>query len=844
MSSLDPRLLTIVTEALRLRDAGETLDIDELCRETPELADEVRATLGLSRVVAAAQPVDAMPIDPRMGAVIADRYVIDQRIGAGAMGSVYAAHDRELDRRIAIKLLDPSAGDAAQARARFEREAEVLAALRHPNIVPIHDRGQTADGQAFLVMDLLEGQSLASIVRIATDVSDGAPARLRDAADLHATGVELHGRWLDVAARLCAELADGLRAAHEAGVVHRDVKPSNVFVTRDGHAVLLDFGIAARALDPAAASLTSPGARIGTPWYMAPEAVLAEGAPDPRLDVYGLSATLYHLVTLRPPYEGTLPDVLRRVVSEEPVRASQLHRGLPRDLQAILDHGLARNPRHRYADCAELRDDLRAFVERRPVRARPLSGIARLGRAIRRRPARASAIVSTLLAIVAFWIVIPLWTESSARAARSEWRSLARELPPMLAIESQPSQRPWIPESESARAVAQLERMVATLPTEPTGRLLLASVLLDRGQHAEAATQVEELVSGFPSDYGREVVIRYRNADAETDGFSALDLEELPEPEHLVDRLIDGFHALRGRDRTRLHAAESTLREVARDNPLVQPFWIVALLLTGELDLAFETAIAHERELGGPTAWTRFVVGAVHVAQRRYLEAIGPLEHSLRLQPNQHGALANLGICWSRLDRIELAIDALERAHAARPWLKKTTIELVHVLRKRGEFARAIEILTDLPADDPGLEPWRVEFELALVRQDEVYDHLRYETDTEPQHAAARGLEHFAAALRLAEDTPKQRDVESRVAVGIALLRAIADDSFDDTLLFVLRDLTTQPDNPRAMLRAARLLSREKTLSTEEVDALRAFLTEAARRRLPPRIKTDKSSTK
>ena len=264
-------------QALTRIEAGEDVRPRELCREHPELAaplaDALQMTEDLPELHRAASVAD-----PLEAVVLRGRYQLERRLGMGAMGVVYRATDLELKRTVAVKLL---AKDFAEdiAEQRFEREAELLAALQHPHIVSVFDRGRSARGMPFLVMELLDGVSLSVI--LAAYEQDAAAASVGPEAEWLAAkiggGAPPERSFLRMAVRWSAELASGLRAAHECGVFHRDIKPSNVFILRDYRAVLLDFGIAARPQD---GRLTASETVLGTPWYMPPEQ--AAGRADAR----------------------------------------------------------------------------------------------------------------------------------------------------------------------------------------------------------------------------------------------------------------------------------------------------------------------------------------------------------------------------------------------------------------------------------------------------------------------------------------------------------------------------------------------------------------------------------
>ncbi|MCK5942496.1 MAG: serine/threonine protein kinase, partial [Planctomycetes bacterium] len=345
-SEEDPELERLLVRALELEASGDPVDVEQLCADRPDLVAAVRDALGQSAALSGLDEA-AQGFDPHEQSVLAGRYRLDRRLGAGAMGVVYQATDLELQRPVAVKILRSVLLDGDEAEARFEREAEVLAAVQHTAVVTIYDRGRTDDGLRYLVMELLDGVPLSELLTRAEERQrelgpDDDTAWLRDYFDDDA---ELESSFLRQAVRWTAQLAPGLEAAHDAGVFHRDIKPSNVFVRRDGSPMLLDFGIAARSSEATIAERDSP---IGTPAYMDPNQLERRGEPGPVVDIYGLCGTLYHIVTLRAPFRGTPQEILADLKTKEPPPASRVRPGLPRDLQAVLDCGMARNDARRY----------------------------------------------------------------------------------------------------------------------------------------------------------------------------------------------------------------------------------------------------------------------------------------------------------------------------------------------------------------------------------------------------------------------------------------------------------------------------------------------------------------
>ncbi|WP_437940582.1 protein kinase domain-containing protein [Sorangium sp. So ce341] len=267
----------------------------------------------------------------RLGA----RYTIERQAGKGGLGTVYRARDVESGAPVAIKVLrEPT----EEKRSRFAREARALAALAHPSIVRYVAHGTTPDGELYLVMEWLEGEDLGARI---------SRGRLEPTAAL----------------RLLIRVADGLAFAHAQGIVHRDIKPQNIFLPGGEieRATIVDFGLA--RLEDATSSLTRTGATVGTPSFMAPEQIIGEGEVDARADLYALGCVLFACLTGRPPFAAPHPlALLARVVFEEAPRPSALVAGLPRELDAFATRLLAKRPGDRPTARAAV-DELRALAE-------------------------------------------------------------------------------------------------------------------------------------------------------------------------------------------------------------------------------------------------------------------------------------------------------------------------------------------------------------------------------------------------------------------------------------------------------------------------------------------------
>ncbi len=318
-------------------------------------------------------------------------------IGRGGMGIVYKARDTKLGRIVAIKTIADGPYARSDQRERFRAEAHAVARLRHPNIIAIHAIGEH-DGRAYLSLEFAEGGSLAQ--RLAEK-----PMSPREATALVET------------------LARAVHAAHQAGVIHRDLKPSNILLTADGVPKVSDFGLA-KLLD-ADSGRTLSGQVMGTPSFMAPEQ--AEGQSKqvgPAADTYALGAILYHALTGRPPFLGeSAMETLKLVTSTEVVAPRRLRPDVPRDLETICLKCLEKAPLKRYASAEGLADDLRRFLDDRPISARPVGPVGRLHRWSRRNPwlagLSAAVFLSLLLGSVAS-TTLAIWAIRAEAATRGQ----------------------------------------------------------------------------------------------------------------------------------------------------------------------------------------------------------------------------------------------------------------------------------------------------------------------------------------------------------------------------------------------------------------------------------------
>jgi WD40 repeat protein/tRNA A-37 threonylcarbamoyl transferase component Bud32 len=382
----------------------------------PHDAEAHFATLKLSgRSVVRSDPpahpitptVPQIPVRPEVVLPHVRGYEILSVVGSGGMAIVFEARHRDLNRRVAIKMLRGAALADPDYRERFRAEAEAIARLQHPNIIQVFEVGAaelSADGShpgPFLALEFVDGGSLMQ--RTSAPQTPGE------------------------AARVVETLARAAAAAHRLGVVHRDLKPSNVLLTRDGTPKIADFGIAKRIdTEPVGRLQTRDGTVMGTPEYMSPEQLQGAGAA-PTIDVYALGVILYELLTARVPFQGaTFAETMLLVLREEPVPPRRLQPGVPRDLETICLKCLEKNPAKRYESAEALADDLARWAEGRPIRARAVGPVGRAVRWSRLNPAVAGLSVAVLIvALTGVSGVVWKWSEAENNAINADANAAA-----------------------------------------------------------------------------------------------------------------------------------------------------------------------------------------------------------------------------------------------------------------------------------------------------------------------------------------------------------------------------------------------------------------------------------
>ena len=378
---------SIFREAETIDDAARRALLDERCDGDQALRAEVERLLAADAAGETDQlgdgQVETVVVDPfalpRPASLEIPGYDILREIHRGGQGVVYQAVQQSTKRKVAVKVLLDGHFASASAKRRFEREIELVASLKHANIVSVYESGTAADGRRFCVMDYVRGVPLTQYI------ADQSPDRR-------------------AALRLFADVCEAVGYAHRKGVIHRDLKPSNILVDAAGRPRVLDFGLAKQVGGPPGTVVTVSGTAMGTPAYMSPEQV--RGNPDLidiRTDIYSLGVMLYEIITGHLPYPEVRSDhaLQRCILDEPPIRPRTRGTSVSFDLETIVMRCLEKRPAHRYQTVPLLKQDIDRFLEDVPILARPTGPLTRAFKYARRHRVGFSATIATLLLSIA-----------------------------------------------------------------------------------------------------------------------------------------------------------------------------------------------------------------------------------------------------------------------------------------------------------------------------------------------------------------------------------------------------------------------------------------------------------
>ena len=439
-------------------------------------------------------------------------YRILEQIGKGANGFLFRAIDVRLQREVAIKVLRGELSALESARTRFEREGRTIAQLDDDHIVRVLDVGSPPDFPPYLVMELVRGESLAARI---------ARTRVHNPIE---------------AGSLLVAILGGLGAAHQAGVVHRDVKPGNVLIDTDGRVKLADFGLA--RLDDHPIDLTANATVLGTPAYMSPEQILEPATVDGRSDVYSAGVVLFELLTGEVPFRGVPRMVLHQVLNDDPRPLRRLNDNVPRDLETICLKAMSRDVTQRYQSVFEFSDDLERWLQGKPILARPVGLTEKIRLWRRRNPGLSGAMAAggiLLTGLIVMWLCFTV-SITRSRADLVESNKLLREAQNRAAAGQQAAaENAKLAQQQANRAFSLINEIVFDIQNELSGSRESAAFRVSILRRA--VKRLDELVRSTDVDLTPRlslIVARNRLAGA---------LQELGQPDDALAELKEALTA-------------------------------------------------------------------------------------------------------------------------------------------------------------------------------------------------------------------------------------------------------------------------------------------------------------
>jgi serine/threonine-protein kinase len=701
----DPRVQQLLDELLDSRATPEA--VCEACPELlPVVRDRWQQMCRIRDDLDALFPPSTEPAAPPPGMALPEvpGYEVEAVLGRGGMGIVFKARHQKLNRLVALKMMLTGAYASPEELARFRREAEAVAALRHPHIVQVHDAGEVA-GRSYFTMEYVEGGNLGHSLA-------GQPQPPRYAAELVAT------------------LATAVQFAHQSGFIHRDLKPANILLTADGAPKITDFGLV-RSIE-AGPQFTRSGALVGTPSYMAPEQALGRAsAVGPAVDIYALGAVLYEMLTGQPLFDGlTTGEILQKVIAEEPVPPSRLNAKVPRDLETICLKCLHKSPARRYASAQDLADDLHRYLDGKPVLARPVGLLERAAKWARRRPA-AALLLAALLVMLAAAAGTGIWLhqqEADRQAARAQRQGQARDTiatalgradglqaeerwaealvilsdaAPHLADAGSPHLDQRFRQAQSDfQVAAKLEAVRESNPRQPAGPTDYPQRAAEfQEAFAYAGLRIDDDVEKVADSIRASTIRAQLVAAVEDRAFVAFMLKDGPLVERLLQiaRLADPEPAWRDgfrdpaawKDRNRLlHLADGAF--TSSPPPSEHQLALLGLLL-GRVGARAESSrlLAEACRRQPKNFWVNREMGFALVLQNRWLEAAGYYRAALTQRPDNAGAQEGLGLALWRAGQTEEALAAYRRAVELSPRSTALHSRLVDALASAGYWKDA-----------------------------------------------------------------------------------------------------------------------------------------------------------
>ena len=608
------------------------------------------------------RPTNRASSSPQEGGERFGPYLVLEELGRGGQGIVYLAEDTRLRRKVALKILD-SKTVSTEALRRLHREARIAAAIDHPGICRVLDV-QLTDRAAYVAMQFIPGRTLADLIQ-----ETRCSAADADLGDVVA---------------LVEAVADALGTAHGVGVVHRDVKPSNVMVKPDGQPVLLDFGLA-RLDGPEEQAITKAGTICGSPGYMAGEQIAGERI-DARTDVHALGVVLYEYLTRQRPYEGdSAAEVHAAILAGARRDPRRLRPDIPGDLATIVETAMAREPQRRYANGSEFAEDLRRFRTNEPIRARKVGPITRMRLWIRRRPLAAALVFTIVIAVFGIGGLGTYLVSQRDTLALGAQRQVEMRRESLIADGFQ-----GLLDGLGNSAERDFREALALTPDSPEATAGLAMALERRGRSEEADRIVEQLSTDadHPQDADHAqlaAILRAHLRNRRGEG----ERPTLNQASSGVEFFLVGVSAYQASGPGRpgiIRDAITAFRRAIWKAPVTRPVHYM-MLVSAIGSLGGAGLLPH---VDGGTEWPKADLELLEDSTRIMLER----------WPDSPACHYYAGYSWADADR-ERAIQVLEDGADRFPDDQRIARQLSWVLVKSGRHGRATKVAEALVARAP-----------------------------------------------------------------------------------------------------------------------------------------------
>ena len=639
---------------------GENPDIDDFVKRYPGLEQKIRQRIknlqkinGLFACLMQADDSDFAPEISEhnlIGQTLGDFRILSI-IGTGGMGAVFLAHQISLDRDVALKVISDISGARKKSIERFGREAKVLAKISHPNIVPIYEVGQEGP-YSYFAMEYVKGISLnkvidavrkASVSQKASGVMSKCMAEggicVDEQAEVGGNGAEIDTDYIVNISRIIISIATALDYAHKQGVLHRDVKPSNILIKPDGTAKLVDFGLARTESQQ---TITMTGEFFGTPSYVSPEQIRKPETVDCRSDVYSLAATYYECLTLRPPFEGnTVNETLTRVISREAVPPKKYCPRLSTDFNTVLLHALEKLPEDRYQTAAGFAADITNLLEFKSIAAKRPSITTRAYKTLRRNPLKVVTVGICILVIV-----LGCFLFCNYKQKRN--KEVARKLEAIAAG--------YFVSGDYAEALRYYKKAIAQYP-------------FNAATYSEIGTCYQQLKQ-YPKAieaYKQAVVI---------------------EPDYTVAiGALAGIYYSQGRYDDALEMYEKVIK--IKPNP--QTYRMIGLLLdiTGRCEEAVE-AFRNAIKTNPKDAIAYNDLGTVYFKLNRAKDALKAVEKAIEIDPNYALAYNDLGFFYFNSGKNEKSLELFDKATKLDPQCYQAYCNLGLAHNALGNYSEAV----------------------------------------------------------------------------------------------------------------------------------------------------------